>query len=224
MVPERIGLVTIGQSPRDDIVPGFLHGLGGPAELIQAGALDDLDGDRVAALAPRPGNEVLVTRMRDGHPVTVGREGLVPLLRAAIGKVERAKPALIVVLCTGTFPELQAGVPLLEPDRLLRELIHGILPSGRLGVIIPLPGQVARASERWSRDWLVSVRPALPYGPEAQIDEAARDLRGFEPDLVVLDCLGFTPADGLRARGILHRPVLVPQTILGRVAADIVGM
>ncbi|MHB8756716.1 MAG: AroM family protein, partial [Bacillota bacterium] len=30
----------MGQSPRDDIVPGFLHGLGGRVELVQAGALD----------------------------------------------------------------------------------------------------------------------------------------------------------------------------------------
>ncbi len=223
-MPERIGLVTIGQSPRDDIVPGFLHGFGGRAELVQVGALDDLVAERVAAMAPRPGDQVLVTRMRDGHPVVVGREGLLPLLQAAISKVERARVKMVVVLCTGTFPELRAGVPLIEPDRVVLNLVRGLLPSGRLGVVIPLPEQVTQATERWSSDWTVSIRAALPYGQAAQIDEAARGLRAFAPDLVVLDCLGFTPEDGQRARKILNRPAVVPQTILGRVAAEVLGM
>lgn len=223
-VAERIGLVTIGQAPRDDIVPGFLRGFGGPAELVQTGALDGLDAARVEALAPRPGDQVLVTRMKDGRPVTVGRESLVPLVQAAIDRVERAPVDLICVLCTGTFPELKAGVPLLEPDRLVFNLARGILPSGRLGVVIPLAEQVEQATERWSAGWSVLVRAALPYGPKGEIDGAVRRFHGFGPDLMVLDCLGFTPEDGLRAREILGRPVLVPQTILGRVAAEIVGV
>lgn len=223
-VVERVGLVTIGQSPRDDIVPGFLVGLGRPVELVQSGALDGLNAGQVAALAPRPGEYVLVTRMNDGRPVTVGRERLLPFLEAAIGRLEQSQVGLIVLLCTGTFPGLRPAAPLLEPDRLVMSVVQGLLATGRLGVVTPLPEQIPPTRERWSVHWTVSVEAALPYGEAAQIDEAAGKLRAFQPDLVILDCLGFTPGDGRRTREILKVPVIVPQTIIGRVAAEVLGM
>ena len=106
---ERLGLLTIGQSPREDIVPGFVHGLGRPVELVQEGALDGLTVDQVADLFPRPGEYLLITRMADGRSVTVGRESLLPRLAAAVGRLEERRVDLIVLLCTGTFPEIRTS-------------------------------------------------------------------------------------------------------------------
>ncbi|WP_030105419.1 AroM family protein, partial [Actinoalloteichus caeruleus] len=47
----RLGVVTIGQSPRVDLVPELLPRLG-RVEVVERGALDDLGRAEIAALAP----------------------------------------------------------------------------------------------------------------------------------------------------------------------------
>ena len=37
---KKIGMLTIGQSPRDDILPGLKEILGKNVEIVEAGALD----------------------------------------------------------------------------------------------------------------------------------------------------------------------------------------
>jgi protein AroM len=67
----RLGLVTIGQTPRTDVVPEMAEVLGPGIEIVERGALDGLDIQAITALAPGPGDEVLVTRLRGGAPVFV---------------------------------------------------------------------------------------------------------------------------------------------------------
>ena len=48
----RLGLITIGQSPRQDIVQDMLPILGSSHELLQRGALDNLTATQLQNLAP----------------------------------------------------------------------------------------------------------------------------------------------------------------------------
>ena len=55
----KIGTLTIGQSPRNDLIPeieAFFKG----AEIIQLGALDGLSKEQIADLAPSGEDEILV--------------------------------------------------------------------------------------------------------------------------------------------------------------------
>ena len=47
----RLGAVTIGQSPRTDIIPDLRTVLGAEVEIVEAGALDELAPDEIRALA-----------------------------------------------------------------------------------------------------------------------------------------------------------------------------
>ncbi len=67
-----ISLVTIGQSPREDVVVS-MFGDSVPASVIEAGALDELDFSEIAELYPEPGDQPLVTRRRDGSEVVIGK-------------------------------------------------------------------------------------------------------------------------------------------------------
>src|SRR2546422_953146 len=75
----RVGMVTIGQAPRVDVVPAMADVLGPDVEIIERGALDGLGGDEIAQLAPESDDEVLVTRLTDGSSVFVGKRGVTPL-------------------------------------------------------------------------------------------------------------------------------------------------
>ena len=51
MSKARIGMVTVGQAPRTDVVPDMATLLP-DVEIVQAGALDGLDRAAIATLAP----------------------------------------------------------------------------------------------------------------------------------------------------------------------------
>jgi protein AroM len=70
----RVGTLTIGQSPRNDIIPDLKEILGKEVELIEKGALDGLSGEEINELSPKPGDYPLVTRLKDGIEVKVGKK------------------------------------------------------------------------------------------------------------------------------------------------------
>ena len=72
-----VHFLTIGQSPRPDVVPEILGMLGDAAadiEAVEAGALDGLSRDEVRAGAPRDGEMPLVSRLRSGEEVIIGED------------------------------------------------------------------------------------------------------------------------------------------------------
>jgi protein AroM len=48
----KLGLATIGQTPRSDIVPTIQAHIGDLAEIVQRGLLDNRTPDEIAAMAP----------------------------------------------------------------------------------------------------------------------------------------------------------------------------
>src|SRR5262245_16818933 len=109
----KVGLITVGQAPRSDVVPDMAEILGGDIEIVEAGALDGLDRDEIARLAPEGDDEILVTRLTDGTAVFVGKSKMIPRVEARIAALEDEDVALNVLLCTGAFPKLAARRPFL---------------------------------------------------------------------------------------------------------------
>ena len=72
-----VGLVTIGQAPRTDVVPDMAAILGPGVEIREAGALDGLARVEIDRLAPTGDDEILVTRLTDGTAVFLGKPKIV---------------------------------------------------------------------------------------------------------------------------------------------------
>lgn len=81
---EKNGAITVGQSPRVDLIPEIQPILGDSVEIIQAGALDGLSKEEIAKFVPRPGENVLVSRLTDGTSATFGESYILPRLRFAL--------------------------------------------------------------------------------------------------------------------------------------------
>lgn len=229
----RVGMVTIGQAPRTDVVPEMAELLG-PAEIIERGALDGLSGSEVEALAPAAADEVLVTRLTDGSSVFVGKRRVTPLVQKKIEEVEGEGVSLTVLLCTGTFHGLRASRPLVEPDKILLGTLRGIRFPGRLGVLTPSARHVAQTEARWrSYGFDPVVVPLSPYegGPPAPaggggavgIAAVARALRAGGAGLVVLDCIGFGRETRAELHALLEVPVVVANLLVARVLAELLG-
>lgn len=222
----RVGLITIGQSPRNDVVPDMAAILGGDIDILEAGALDGLSRAEIAPLAPRGDDEILVTRLADGSSVFVGKKHVVPRVEARIAALEDQGVALNVLLCTGAFPKLAARRLLLEPQPLLLGLLRAMTFSGRLGVLTPSERHVPQTGDRWrAAGFDPVVAPLSPYeeNDADAVRRAADSLRAGGAGLVVMDCIGFRRKTRDEIAHLTGAPTLVANLLVARVAAELLG-
>lgn len=221
-----VGLITIGQSPRVDVVPDMAEIIGPGVEIREAGALDGLDRAAITTLAPREGDAILVTRLRDGAPVFVAKRHIVARIQEKIAALEREGAALTALLCTGAFPRLRAARPLIQPQPVLLGVLRGMSWPGRLGVLTPSVPHVPQTEARWRADGFDPVVvPLSPYEEEdpAALVRAADALRAAGAGLVVMDCIGFRRKTRNELQGLTGAPVLVANLLLARVIAEVCG-
>jgi protein AroM len=222
----RVGLITVGQAPRSDVVPDMAAILGADVEIVEGGALDGLSCDQIAALAPAGDDEILVTRLADGSSVFVGKSPMIPLVEARIAALEADGVALNVLLCTGEFPKLAATRTLLEPQQLLLGLLRATTFPGRLGVLTPSERHVPQTAERWRRSGFDAVvAPLSPYQEHdaAAVQRAAAVLRAGGAGLVVMDCIGFRRTTRDAVARLVGAPALLANLLVARVAAELLG-
>jgi len=222
----RIGLITVGQSPRSDVVPDMAAILGAGVEIVEAGALDGLTREQMAPLAPEGDDEIIVTRLADGSPVFVGKEKMIPRVAEKIAMLEDRGVALNVLLCTGEFPKLRARRPLLEPQPFLLGLLHAMVFPGRLGVLTPSERHVPQTTARWRASGFdAAVAPLSPYEEEdpAALRRAADALRAANAGLVVMDCIGFRRKTRDEVSALTGAPTLVANLLVARVASELIG-
>lgn len=216
-----LGAVTIGQSPRTDIIPELRTVLPPDVEILEAGALDGLGPEEIRAFAPAGRDTVLVTRLRDGSGVRVAHRHVMSRL---VRKVEALALQVdaILLLCTGSFEPFRTSRPVLYPERLLLSLARAVASDGHIGVITPDEGQVEEQRMRW-RDAAraVTIRAASPYTDGARLPALGRELADAGASLIVLDSLGYSLAMKQAVRRASGRPVLLPRTVLARAAAEL---
>jgi protein AroM len=221
-----IGLVTIGESPRSDVVPDMAAILGPGTEIREAGALDGLTAAEIEALAPSGDDEILVTRLRNGASVFLGKPKIVGLVEARIAALERDGASLTALLCTGAFPRLRATRPLIQPQPVLLGLLRGMSWPGRLGVLTPSLRHVPQTQARWRRDGFDAVvAPLSPYEEEdaAALRRAATAVSDGGAGLIVMDCIGFRRKTRDELRALTGVPVLLANLLLARVIAETCG-
>jgi protein AroM len=221
MLTPTVAAVTIGQSPRTDVVPEMAAHLPG-ARWVEAGALDDLDDAAIAGLAPGGADFPLVTKLRSGKTAVVGERAVVPALQAAVERVDRDADVLIV-LCSGTFP-LRSRIPLIYPGAVLAATVGALYHGARLLVLTPHEGQVATQHARWrERGVAATVMFASPYAG-ADFARLGREARSMDTAAVVLDCIGYSLAAKAIVAAASGRPTLLVRSLAARVVAELLGM
>lgn len=202
----KLGLVTIGQAPRVDLIPDVEADLSG-VDWVEHGALDLLDAYGIARLEPRDEERTLVSRLRDGSRVRLGATSIAPALDDAIGRCVADRCDSVLVLCTGRVQHGPPSVPVLHAEDLAHDLIVRLVGEARLGVLCPVPEQLTDIRERWEARLGRSVVAAAVDPYTAGLDEVAaagRTVAAGGADVVYLDCIGYTreQRDVLAAAGM----------------------
>jgi protein AroM len=215
---KTIAAVTIGQSPRQDVV-GEMSGLVPGTRWIEAGALDLLDEHAISALQPRGESCPLVTRLRSGRTVIVGECEILDPLREAVRRVE-GEADLIIVLCSGALAAA-SRVPILFPGALLSATVRALTPGGGLFVLVPHEAQVAFQQARWrALGFDATLRAASPYAP-ADFGALGREARASGAAVILLDCLGYTLEMKAQVAAASGLPVILVRSLAARVAAEL---
>ncbi|MDM8102308.1 MULTISPECIES: AroM family protein [Oceanobacillus] len=207
-----VGVLTIGQAPRTDVTPSIQRILGSETEIIEKGALDRLDVDSFHTVAPDASDITYISRVRNGGSVKMGKSKLLPLLQEERDMLEE-QTEVIIMLCTGDFPTLQGTKPIIYPDVELNQAVHKVMPSGNLGLIIPLEEQRDSLIEKWNHPEIKKlVEVASPY-EKSNIEGAARALKNRGADLIVLDCMGYNEEHEKRAVNASGLKVFLPRKV-----------
>lgn len=219
----KIGAITIGQAPRTDVTCDIMDIFGGKVELLQRGGLDGLTPEEIAAFKPEEGDYVLVSRLLDGTSVTFAERYILPRLQEAIQELEDQGVRLIIFFCTGKFPaSLTSKVPLIYPCDILDRVVPLLTKTSHIITLTPSPLQVEQSQQKWGQYVeKVTTVAASPYGPMDALEEAARQVRNLDGDLVVLDCIGYTQEMKELFARESGKLVVLPRTLLARVVSEL---
>ena len=216
-----LGIVTVGQAPRDDIATLFATHAPVGTKVVLRGALDGLSDEEVDRLEPENGGDTLYTRLRGGRDVRLSKKAVTARSPAALAKLRDDGCDVLVYACTGEFPPMANDEGVLFPSRVLAGLATGLLPRGRLGLLVPLIEQSEKLTSKWARPGLEIVVEAL--APSAGAGEAAavgKRLAAQRPDLVAMDCMSYTPETKVWIKQTLDVPALLAITATGRVLRE----
>ncbi|KOS64455.1 AroM family protein [Lysinibacillus agricola] len=215
----KVGILTIGQSPRSDITPTFKEIFNKDIKIVERGALDSLNEAELLKVIPKKEKNIYVSRLRDGRSILIGRRKLLPLLQYELSKLEQ-EVDMVVILCTADFPTLTCEKPIFYPNRIVTQVIGTMANQPKIGLIVPLEEQRRAMLEKWrgvTNDITFAVASPYDYG---NFKEAAHYLKDYQVDVIILDCMGYNEGHKQLVKkesGIL---TILPRTLVARVVLE----
>lgn len=219
----KIGAITVGQSPRVDVMNDIEDYLKkADIKIIQRGALDGMTQTEIESIAPNKNDYTLVTRLSDGTSVKIAEKHILPRIQNLINELSQETNA-ICMFCTGEFPSFKTNKLILYPQILLHHFVAGILGNRCLGIISPDAVQIKNTIERWHKNGAKDVvaTASSPYKNFEQIIPAAEKLKTQGAELIVLDCIGYSQQMKNSIIESTGLPVILPRTVLAHTLCEL---
>ncbi len=215
-------MLTIGQSPRDDIIPALKEILGPDHEIIEAGALDDMTREEIEGIVFRPDDYLLVSRLRDGTEIKIHKRLILPHLQKRIHELEEKGATITVIMCTGKFPQFESRGIVVTPQETLRGVLESTLKTGKLAVVYPAEEQIHKADSDFGRDGITLYADHFsPYEDEADLDQLAERLNEQDPALIFLNCFGYSSRVKTVVAERTGKPVIHSNVVVARVLKEL---
>jgi protein AroM len=221
---QRIGVVVIGQSPRPSVAAEIAAVLSPGISIELRGALDGMSRAEIEAIPPTDGYDTLFTLLPDGDGIIISKKQVERRASERLAQLKQDGVDVTMLACTGKFPNLTPEGLVILPSAVLHRLVEAVLPKGRLGVFSPLPEQTALIDRKWQREGIEVVGVTLrPGSDEAAVDSAAQAMAALRPNLVVMDCMGYTSANKARLRLGYSGPVILAIAAAARIVEELVS-
>lgn len=218
-----LAALTIGQTPRVDITGDVIPLLLEDVELREYGALDNYTLEEITErFAPEEGDEVLVSRMRDGRQARFAEKYVTPLIQEKIYQAEQEGADAIILFCTGVFPHFEHHVIFLEPQQLFHSVVEKLADGRKIGLLVPMPDQIEQAYQYWGESGVaVSVTSASPYLEFEKIRQAAAFFKGQDLAFICTDCMGYSAEMKKMLEEETGLPVILPRTLVVRILNEL---
>jgi len=142
---QRIGALTISQSPRHDLTQPLHHAFP-DAEIIEVGALDFIDVNNL-----HDGSDAyypLTTSLNSGEVVTLDRDFLSPLLQDGLDDLKHRGVDATILLCAGDFRMDVIGENFVIPTNVAQSILKTMNMTDML-VISPIELQNKPIKDKW---------------------------------------------------------------------------
>lgn len=222
---QRIGMATIGQAPRDDVVPAMRDYLPAGLVVVERGALDGLTYEETRPFWAEPGEVGIVTKLRDGSSVLLSHAKILPAMQIAVDGLVRDDASLIVILCGANWSDVRSERLIVNPGTLFPAVIGSLAAGRRLGIVKPDAGQVEKERARYAALGIdATVTAASPYGGPGRLDlarAAGRQLRAAGCELVWMTCIGMDAPMRDAVAEETGVPVILAHALLARVVTEL---
>jgi protein AroM len=216
-----VGLVTIGQSPRPDLLEDLRTMLPTGIRFLESGALDGYTTEQIRMLSPTNDRDVLVTRLRDGTEAVFGLSHIVSRFQVCVDKLNAGGADMIAFLCTATLPGVHSRVPIIRP----RELVYGLLGSltelGRIGILAPNERALKPLEEDFSsHEFDIVVSALSPYG-KGSLEKCVSPFIDEDVSLIVMFCMGYNLSLKKKVMELTGKPAVLPQSLLAKAIEEL---
>lgn len=222
----KVGLITIGQTPREDMLNMVFDGVINQYDIVQYGALDEINYIKAEYFFKphKPKGQVFSTKLRNGNQIKIDEYTLLPLLEKAINKIEiEFNPMFTILMCTGEYKTLEKYKKVIRPYRIAHSIIDLFFEDCRLGILVPSEEQIKLKKNEWSTDSRdVYIESVSPYSSIEFIIEKVDMLLKNNVDCIFLDCFGFSKLTATKIKKYSQLPVLSASSLINKVVVDLV--
>jgi protein AroM len=190
--PARVAIITVGQTPRPELMSEIRTILGEVA-CDEFGALDGIARDAILRHAPEGEDFGLFAPLADGTHVTVQIRFATERIEEVVARVDGLGYDLIVLATTGLFTPLVTHTPLVHGQRAVDAWIAAlVVGDARIGLIFPLPRQGAVLAAFGYGTLLQSAHATVEGGHSARLSDAVTCVAAA--DLILMHSVGYTEA------------------------------
>jgi protein AroM len=221
-----IGFATIGESPRDDVVPAILKQLGPNTRAVERGCLDRLQLDEIEGLAPTDDEVGIITLLRSGASVLLSHRKILPRMQQCVDQlVHDEKANVVVILCGADWSAIRSERLVINPGNLFPAVVSSLALGMKLGIIKPSAGQVEQETARYASIGIDAVvTSASPYAGDDRLElarDAAQALADGGCDLVWMTCIGMDTRMREVVADVTQKPVILAQSLIASMVSQL---
>lgn len=222
-----LGIATIAESPRDDVVPAMRAFFPDDLTIVEAGCLDGLTREEITALSPE-GDEVgIVAKLKSGGSTLLSHTKILPRMQRVVDSLIDDQGAdLVLIVCGADWSDITSSRMVVNPGRVFPGVVSALAHGRKLGIIKPSATQVQKEHERYQGLGINAVvTSASPYEGEERLElarKAAEELRQADCDLIWMTCIGMDSAMRDVVAETTGKPVILAQALLARVTSELI--
>ena len=208
----RIAILSIGETPRSDIIEVLFGNLDTTVQIDEFGLLDGLSEEAIKDLAPTP-DDVPLSAFRHGRPhVGIGTRASTRAMARKALDADQGGYDLIILMSTGIYLPPRLRTPALDTQQLVDIWVECHVQAGhQVGVIYLIESQHDTVESHY-RGVMRNLQAVELASTNSQLKPVVNSIAGF--NVIVLNSVSYTGNLARRIERLSGKPVVTATQIL----------